>query len=117
MVLVADGNKNNISAWAQMTKPMAKWKQRPQVAMESEAMLRFSNARWSGTFHVHLHWFAERSGLVLFSCGTYGEFLMDLRSMEIVRWFPSSPALYRSTECLPYEMDLASWVPTFSSRI
>ncbi|CAL5084554.1 unnamed protein product [Urochloa decumbens] len=119
MVLVADGKKNNICAWAQTRKPtmMAKWKQRPQVVVESEAMLRFRNARWSATFHVYLHWFAERSGLVLFSCGIDGEFWLDLRSMEIVRWFPGSPDLYRSTECLPYEMDLASWVPTFSSTI
>ncbi|CAN6206179.1 unnamed protein product [Urochloa humidicola] len=121
MVLVADGtkNKNNICAWAQTTtKPtMAKWKQRPQVVVASEAMLRFRNARWSGTFYVHLHWFAERSGFVLFSCGVEGEFWLDLRSMEIVRWFPGSPVLYRSTECLPYEMDLASWVPIFTSTI
>ncbi|CAN6169144.1 unnamed protein product [Urochloa humidicola] len=115
MVLVADGNKNNISAWVQ-TNPMAKWKQRPQVVMENEAMLRFRNVPWSGTFHVRLHWFAGRSGLVLFSSSGYGEFLLDLQSMEIVRWFPGSPDLDRNG-CLPCEIDLASWVPTFSSTI
>ncbi|CAL5085289.1 unnamed protein product [Urochloa decumbens] len=117
MVLVADGKNNNISAWAQTKPQMAKWKQRPQVVMENEVLLRFSNARWSGTFNVQLHWFAERSGLVLLSSFGYGEFWLDLRSMEIVRWFPGSPDLHYRTECLPYEMDLASWVPTFSNTI
>ncbi|RLN35854.1 hypothetical protein C2845_PM03G15450 [Panicum miliaceum] len=113
MVLVADSRKkNNIYAWVQ-TKPTAKWTQRPQVVMEYRAMLRFRNMRWSGTFDVKLRWFAERSGLVLLSSHGYGDFWLDLRSMEIVRWFPGAPG----ARSLPYEMDLASWVPTFSSTI
>jgi len=118
MVLVADSRKkNNISAWVQTaTKPMAKWKQRAQVVMENEAMLRFRNTHRSGSFNVKLHWFAERSGLVLFSSSVYGEFWLDLRSMEIVRWFPGYPELF-GTRSLPYEMDLSSWVPTFTSTI
>ncbi|PUZ73331.1 hypothetical protein GQ55_2G466000 [Panicum hallii var. hallii] len=116
MVLVADSwKKKNISAWVQ-TKPTAKWTQRPQVVMENEAMLRFRNMRWSGTFHVKLHWFAERSGFVLLSSNLYGEFWLDLRSMEIVRWCPGAPDQH-GARSLPYEMDLSSWVPTFSSTI
>ncbi|RLM86316.1 hypothetical protein C2845_PM04G33260 [Panicum miliaceum] len=115
MVLVADGWNKNISAWVQ-TKPTAKWTQRPQVVVENEAMLRFRNMRWSGTFHVKLHWFAERSGLVLLSSNGYGEFWLDLRSMEIVRWCPGSPDQHGAGS-LPYEMDLSSWVPTFSGTI
>ncbi|OEL17019.1 hypothetical protein BAE44_0021963, partial [Dichanthelium oligosanthes] len=80
MVLVADSKK--ISAWVQQTKPMAKWKQRPQVVMENEEMPAFRNTRRLGSFHVQLHWFPERSGLILFSSHD-GEFWLDLRSTEI----------------------------------
>jgi len=111
-------NKNmNISAWVQQTtKPMAKWKQQPQVVVENEAMARFRNTPLLGTWDVKLHWFAERSGLVLLRCTGYGIFWLDLRSMELVRWFPGAPAPYGARN-LPYEMDLSSWVPTFTSTI
>ncbi|CAD6216775.1 unnamed protein product [Miscanthus lutarioriparius] len=92
MVLVADGDK--ISAWVQTaTKPTAKWKPRPEVVVEYEALLRFRNVAWPGSFHVRLHWFDERSGFVLVYVGfTYGYFWLDLRSKKIVRCF-SDPRL------------------------
>ena len=105
-VLVADTVK--ISCWVQ-TKPTGKWERRPQVVVypHHEAMLRFRAK-------LQLHWFAERSGLVLFSCDGYGDFWLDHRSMKIVRWFPGDPP---GVTRFPYEMDLSSWVPTFTSSI
>jgi len=111
-VLVADSEK--ISCWVQ-TKPTGKWELRPQVVMHEyhEVMLWLRSRRSLGSFRAQLHWFAERSGLVLFSSDGYGDFWLDHRSMEIVRWFPDAPVLHGVTR-LPYE-DLSSWVPTFTS--
>jgi hypothetical protein len=115
MVLVADREK--ISAWVQnATKPTAKWKPRPEVVLEYEAFLRFRSIAWSGTFLVRLHWFAERSGFLLVNAGVqYGFFLLDLRSKKIVQWFSGRRLNSFHTVLVPYEMDLSSWVPTFTS--
>ncbi|KAK3127947.1 hypothetical protein QOZ80_7AG0580510 [Eleusine coracana subsp. coracana] len=67
-------------------------------------------------YKVRLHWFAERSGVVLVEIEHCGFFWVELRSMEIVRWF-WDPLIEYATVCCPYEIDLSSWVPTFSSTI
>ncbi|TVU37375.1 hypothetical protein EJB05_10686, partial [Eragrostis curvula] len=116
VMLVADHDK--ITAWAQ-AKRTAKWAKEPQVVAECEAILRLLQYQdgWRQSIladqnlHVHLMWFAQRSGIVLVTIDARGSFWLDLRSMKIVR---SSRTLNGDAN-YPYEMDLASWVPTFSS--
>ncbi|KAL6657419.1 hypothetical protein ACP70R_005199 [Stipagrostis hirtigluma subsp. patula] len=116
VVLVTKEEK--ISAWVQPKHtPAARWKQQPEVVIEHEAIWRFAGMgsleerrRRYGSTPVYLEWFAERSGVVLVRMQGCGYFLLDLRSMEIVRWF----SVWHPT-LLPYEMDLANWAPTFTS--
>ncbi|CAL5084553.1 unnamed protein product [Urochloa decumbens] len=115
MVLVAANDK--ISAWVQTDKPTAGWKQRTRAVVDEDAMRRFRITGWFGPFRVRLHWFAERSGLVLFTSNGYGCFWLDVRSMKIVRLVHGGAGILHRTGCLPYEMDLSSWVPTFTSTI
>ncbi|CAL5085278.1 unnamed protein product [Urochloa decumbens] len=117
-VLVADGNK--ILAWTQ-SKHTASWNRQPQVVIEYEEMSRFigdpgEESRlvqlWKGRQKVSLVWFAELIRM-------YDDYLfwLDLQSMEIVRW-SSDPQICRNkTTYCPCEMDLATWIPTFSSSM
>ncbi|TVU39281.1 hypothetical protein EJB05_12692, partial [Eragrostis curvula] len=71
MVLVADSEK--ISTWIQK-KCTSKWKQQPQVVIKIEANPYVSEQMQReppGTIKVQLHWFAERSGIVLISVSAY----------------------------------------------
>ncbi|KAL6896546.1 hypothetical protein ACP4OV_007118 [Aristida adscensionis] len=125
MVLAADGDK--ISAWEQ-SKHTAIWKPRPRVVIENDAILQFNNVAglierrpYSPPAKPKLEWFAERSGVELISMDYYGYFWLDLQSMKIVRWFlgprDQKAYFYRVHFYMgcPLEMDLSSWVPTFSS--
>ncbi|XP_037449375.1 uncharacterized protein LOC119318928 [Triticum dicoccoides] len=115
IVLTTDGDK--IFAWAQ-SKQTAKWQERPQVVIETQAMLRFidkaGGSRPPSTGRgLNVLWFGERSGTVLIN-SYWGFFWLDLRSMKIVRWFWDRDIPYID-ENIGYEMNLADWVPTFSS--
>ncbi|KAK3125940.1 hypothetical protein QOZ80_7BG0611680 [Eleusine coracana subsp. coracana] len=118
VVLVNDVD-GKVSAWSQ-SKQTFKWKQRPQLVVDRERLVRFAvsvgGRRPHEYYKVRLHWFAERSGVVLVEIQYCGFFWVDLRTMEIVRWF-SDPLIEYATVCCPYEIDLSSWVPTFSSTI
>ncbi|XP_037455578.1 uncharacterized protein LOC119325960 [Triticum dicoccoides] len=117
IVLTSDGDK--IFAWAQ-SKQTTKWQQRPQVVIETEALLRFIDtagrsrppSRGRG---LNVLWFGERSGTVLIN-SYWGFFWLDLQSMKIVRWFwdREIPSM---GENIGYEMNLADWVPTFGSTL
>ncbi|XBH59686.1 hypothetical protein VPH35_114379 [Triticum aestivum] len=118
IMLVADGNK--VLAWAQ-SKQTGKWQQRPHVVIETDAISRFldnvdgESRRLPRPSQLDLVSFAERSGTVLIkSCS--GFFWLDLQSMEIVRWF-SDDACPDMVENIPYEINLADWVPTFNSSL
>ncbi|KAL6896547.1 hypothetical protein ACP4OV_007119 [Aristida adscensionis] len=121
MVLVADGER--ITAWEQ-SKHTAIWKQRPRVVIENAAILQFNGVagligrapNWTYD-SPQLVWFAERSGAVLIQMGQYyGNFWLDLQSMKIVRWFLDPSISYATVHC-PLEMELSSWVPTFSRTL
>ncbi|TVU37382.1 hypothetical protein EJB05_10693, partial [Eragrostis curvula] len=118
IVLVADEEK--ISIWVQ-SKHTKRWKDQPQVVIKNEEIPRFNNVGdlledRPGTDHVHLEWFAERSGAVLIYFPYRCFFWLDLQSKKIVRWYPDGEDEYNTVYC-PYEMDLSSWVPTFTSRL
>ncbi|EMS67552.1 hypothetical protein TRIUR3_04486 [Triticum urartu] len=89
IVLVTDGDK--ISVWAQ-AKQTGKWQRRPRMR--------------SGTVLIK----------VLINMSTVGYFWLNLQSMKIVRWFSDRGEEY-PTGNMPYEMNLAAWVPTFSSTL
>ncbi|CAL5085279.1 unnamed protein product [Urochloa decumbens] len=125
-VLVADGDK--ISAWIQ-SKHTARWNQKPQVVIKYEEISRFigdpdEESRlaqvwvWRTQEHkVSLVWFAERSGIVLIRMYDDYLFWLDLQSMKILRC-SSDPRICRNKFMYrPCEMDLTTWVPTFSSSL
>ncbi|CAD6222725.1 unnamed protein product [Miscanthus lutarioriparius] len=122
VVLVADADR--ISAWEQ-SKHTKMWKPRPQVVIENETILGFKDdvlaellekeRRWGKRKHVpELLWFGERSGAVLLQIDVYCLLWLDLHSKKIVRCF--SPDRRMQVYC-PYEVDLSSWVPTFSNAV
>ncbi|RLN34466.1 hypothetical protein C2845_PM03G15420 [Panicum miliaceum] len=88
IVLVASDER--ISAWEQ-SKHTKLWKQRPQVVIEKEAILRFGNVRellqgaHDDDDDLELEWFAERSGAVLIRIGDCGFLWLDLQSKAIVK--------------------------------
>ncbi|CAL5084544.1 unnamed protein product [Urochloa decumbens] len=116
-VLVADTEK--ISAWTQ-SRHTARWNPQPQVVIRCEAISRFLDSVGEGRLlHMHqaeqvnLVWFAQRSGIVfirMYNCF----FWLDLQSKEIVRC-SSDPEIRYKDVYDPCEMDLSTWVPTFSS--
>ncbi|KAM3317816.1 hypothetical protein ACQJBY_035493 [Aegilops geniculata] len=117
IVLTADHGK--ILAWAQ-SKQTAKWQQRPQVVIETDAMLLFIDEAGGSRPPtigrcLDVLWFGERSGTVLIN-SYWGFFWLDLQSMKIVRWFwdRKIPSV---DENIGYEMNLADWVPEFSSTL
>ncbi|CAD6216776.1 unnamed protein product [Miscanthus lutarioriparius] len=140
VVLVADAENKNIRAWEQCKRTKTKlWKARPQVVIEREAILGFNDevkeavlrcnddmvkifGREGGTRRTRtmcgpeLLWFGERSGAVLLE--THGCCLlwMGLHPKKIVRCFSSERRLSYKVYC-PCEVDLSSWVPTFSSAV
>lgn len=117
IILVADDVE--ISTWVQIGQTM-KWKKSPQPVIKNEAIIRFDGVDDESTrrrlanskARPHLQWFAERSGVVLIEVSDFCYFWLDLQSKKIVRWFSGSR--YLTVRC-PYEMDLSSWVPTFST--
>ncbi|KAM3297341.1 hypothetical protein ACQJBY_039292 [Aegilops geniculata] len=117
IVLTVDRDK--ILAWVQ-SKQAAKWQQRPQVVIETQAMLQFidkaggSRSPSRGPY-LNVLWFGERSGTVLIN-SFWGFFWLDLQSMKIVRWFWDREIPYMD-ENIGYEMNLADWVPIFSSTL
>jgi len=125
-VLVADGDK--ISAWTQSTR--FKWNEQPQLVIQlqdaisrllgsvgDERLLKPTPSWMSPREHVILEWFAERSGIVLIRrMRDKYYFWLDLQSMEIVRWSRDPRIGYTAMYC-PCEMDLTTWVPTFSSSL
>ena len=126
IVLVTDGDK--ISVWAQ-AKQTGKWQRRPRVVIETETILQFLDeaggsrpppSQWEVKHEIKLLWFAQRSGTVLIkvliNMSTVGYFWLNLQSMKIVRWFSDRGEEY-PTGNMPYEMNLAAWVPTFSSTL
>jgi len=127
VVLVADADR--ISAWEQ-SKHTKMWKPRPQVVIENETILGFhcdalaelleKERRSRKRKHVpELLCFGERSGAVLlkiddiYHC-SYCLLWLDLQSKKIVRCF--SPDRRMQVYCA-YEVDLSSWVPTFSNAV
>ncbi|XP_044955938.1 uncharacterized protein LOC123406981 [Hordeum vulgare subsp. vulgare] len=119
LVLVADDDR--MSVWAQ-SKHTAKWKQRPHVVINmTETILRFLDKEGGGCIPptkpvgFSLVSFAEKSGTVLIKACN-GFFWLDLRTMEIVRWFWDHGVPY-TTHNIPYEISLTAWVPTFSSTL
>ncbi|TVU37366.1 hypothetical protein EJB05_10675, partial [Eragrostis curvula] len=85
IVLVVDDEK--ILAWSQSKQTM-KWKQQPQIVIDDDELCRYT-LKMGGvrpvrvTEKVQLHWFAERSGLVLIEV-RYGGFVwLDLRTMKM----------------------------------
>jgi hypothetical protein len=98
IVLVAD--KNMVSAWAQSERT-GKWCEWPEF-------VKGRGRRGS----LRLEWFAERSGLVLVTAPDSNMFLLDLRSKDIIKCSSTTTAASRGT--YPYEMDVSSWVPTFT---
>ncbi|KAE8772163.1 hypothetical protein D1007_55901 [Hordeum vulgare] len=126
IVLTADDDK--ISAWAQ-SKQTGQWKRQPQVVIETETILQFLQeaggsrpppSRWPVKYELKLLCFAERSGTVLIkvlnNMSPLGYFWLNLQSMKIIRWF-SDRGLEYATGNIPYEMNLAAWIPTFSSTL
>ncbi|KAL6642418.1 hypothetical protein ACP70R_020599 [Stipagrostis hirtigluma subsp. patula] len=116
-VVAADSEK--ISAWVQLEPGSSRWER--QTVMENEAMVRFRGAGMPSRVKlrmgtVRLSWFAERSGTVIAdtSCGF---FELDLQSKEIVRRFHGEWTLFCGVTYHPHEMDLASWVPTFTKTL
>ncbi|KAL6642417.1 hypothetical protein ACP70R_020598 [Stipagrostis hirtigluma subsp. patula] len=110
-VLVAGTEK--ISAWVQLKPDSPRWK--GQTVIENEAMVRFAGVDMPSQAmmpSIHLEWFAERSGTVLVDA-RYGFFELDLQSKEIIR-FHGRGTLPSDVKHQPYEMDLPSWVPTFT---
>ncbi|TVU37383.1 hypothetical protein EJB05_10695, partial [Eragrostis curvula] len=110
MVLVAGRRK--ISAWVQ-EKQTGKWKEEAQDVIENDDIPREKTRHH--TFDVWLHWFAERSCIVLIEMKGYGFFLLDIRSMKIVNRYETW-SMYAANDH-PYEMHLSSWVPTFSGTL
>ncbi|CAL5085277.1 unnamed protein product [Urochloa decumbens] len=115
-VLVADMEK--ISAWTQ-SRHTARWNPQPHVVIRYDAISRFLDSVGEGRLHMHqaeqvnLVWFAQRSGIVfirMYNCF----FWLDLQSKEIVRC-SSDPEIRYKDVYDPCEMDLSTWVPTFSS--
>ncbi|TVU37379.1 hypothetical protein EJB05_10690, partial [Eragrostis curvula] len=85
IVLVADNG--NISAWSQSKQTM-KWKQKPQLVIDDDELFRYALDMGGVrpvqvTEKVQLHWFAERSGLVLIEIRYCGFIWLDIRTMEI----------------------------------
>ncbi|CAL4896441.1 unnamed protein product [Urochloa decumbens] len=118
VVLVADSDR--ISMWAQH-EHSARWKERPETVVDKEAVERYTQTgglmgRWIGV--PQLEWFAERSGVVLFRFISFGGwFWLDLRSMEVVRWFHPGFSWIPTSISFPCEIDLASWAPTFRKSL
>ncbi|CAL5097770.1 unnamed protein product [Urochloa decumbens] len=118
VVLVADSDR--ISMWAQH-EHSARWKERPETVVDKEAVERYTQTgglmgRWIGV--PQLEWFAERSGVVLFRFISFGGwFWLDLRSMEVVRWFHPGFSWVPTSISFPFEIDLASWAPTFRKSL
>ncbi|CAN6200158.1 unnamed protein product [Urochloa humidicola] len=120
IVLAADDDK--ISVWAQ-SKHKSGWEKKAQVVIHKHEIVRFRKgvvyAQTNGwvpdeVAPIKLECFAERSGAVLIRMYGYGFFLLDLRSMIIVRHFSNSK--YKFVYC-PFEMQLSSWAPTLDSVI
>ncbi|WVZ73842.1 hypothetical protein U9M48_022100 [Paspalum notatum var. saurae] len=119
-VLVTDGEK--ISAWTQ-SKHTGRWSQQPQVVIDYAAIstclrsmrMPGGNLPLPPMTEAKLLWFAERSGIVLIDMDDCFLWL-DLQSRKIVRGTSDSRITYKTVYC-PYEMDLSTWVPTFSRSL
>lgn len=98
MVLVAD--KGMISGWVQSERTR-KWSKQPQfIVKDCWAAMK------AGVRSMRLEWFAERSGVVLVTAPD-SSILLDLRSKSMTKCCSSSSTI-------AYEMDVSSWVPTFT---
>ncbi|TVU39284.1 hypothetical protein EJB05_12695, partial [Eragrostis curvula] len=87
IVLVTEGGK--ISALSQ-SKQTTRWKQQSQQVTDIDELVRFAisnggNIPLGNTNKIKLlHWFAERSGLVLIEIRYRGFIWLDIRTMEMV---------------------------------
>ncbi|RLN27725.1 hypothetical protein C2845_PM05G07940 [Panicum miliaceum] len=98
VVLVA--NSDVVSAWAQSERT-GKWGKRPEFVRDCGVMKgRLGSLR--------LEWFAERSGVALVAAPDSTTFLLDLQSKDIRKCCSSD------SPTIAYEMDMSSWVPTFT---
>lgn len=88
-----------ISVWAQSKHDSSRWTK--QLQMETE----FDTAK--------LEWFSDRSGIILVEAPGHGLYMLDVRSRKVVR---SSSGSWRPSVNCPYEMDVSSWVPSFSNK-
>jgi len=94
-------NYDIVSAWAQSERT-GKWTKWPELVRDCGVMKgRVGSLR--------LEWFAERSGVVLVAAPDSKTFLLDLRSKDISKCCYSS-----ASSTIAYEMDVSSWVPTFT---
>nr|CAB3459700.1 unnamed protein product [Digitaria exilis] len=104
MVLVA--NNGMISAWAQSERT-GKWSKQPHFIVKDCGAAMKAGDDLIGS--MRLDWFAERSGIVLVAApDTSMSFLLDLQSKGMTECCSSS------SSTIAYEMDVASWVPTFT---
>nr|CAB3463386.1 unnamed protein product [Digitaria exilis] len=102
MVLVANGGM--ISAWAQSERT-GKWSKQPHfIVKDCGAAMKAGGDL--GT--MRLQWFAERSGIVLVAAPDSSTFLLDLQSKGMTECSSSG------SSAIAYEMDVSSWVPTFT---
>ncbi|TVU51482.1 hypothetical protein EJB05_02914, partial [Eragrostis curvula] len=136
--IVLVSNNQRILSWGG-SKLTRKWKEKPQVVIENEALLPFTNE--SGLMQaslgrVQLEWFGEKSGVVLIKTSLRVPewdgltrwrtvpfyFWLDLGNKEIIGWsngswnVGSKSGVSCNVGC-PYEIDLSSWVPTLCKTL
>ncbi|KAK3136385.1 hypothetical protein QOZ80_5BG0433190 [Eleusine coracana subsp. coracana] len=116
-VFVAE--KEKITVWAQSKRDSSRWTKQPQMEVEYDATMccetegRMPRERpWT----VKLEWFSDRSGAMLMEAPGHGFCMLDVRSKKVFGWPPLLGYCWGADVNCPYDMDISSWVPTFTKK-